>query len=98
MAIAVRIDVMLKRRTFKDGVDLSDHTGARKLTATALMKYEPATVSEAVLLQWIEQLIAAAVKIYSQLQNCTNHHLRLLKTRSLLQDEVRSINKDHADY
>ena len=66
-------------------------------TATALMQYEPATVSEVVLLGWIEQLIAAAVRFHNQLKDCTNRHLRLLKTGALLQKEVRSIKRSHAE-
>lgn len=66
-------------------------------TASALILYEPTTVTETTLLGWVEQLITAAVRIYNQLRDCANNHLRLLKTRALLLEEVKIIKKRYAE-
>ena len=65
--------------------------------ASALIRYEPRAVSETLVLHWVERLITAAIQFYRQLNHFANNHLRILKTRLLLKEEVRRITKDHAD-
>ena len=66
------------------------------VTASVLLMYDDATITDTTLMNWIEQLATDGILKYQKMNSSTNVHLRLSKIREQLEDEIESIRADHA--